>query len=71
MEAAGVVVETISTVAAEGELAGGWSWTVWLLIPAVLAIAYVTARVLGPDGAPPATRARRRAVRPADRGTER
>ena len=55
-----MVVGTINTLAAEGELAGGWSWTVWLLIPAALALAYVTARVLGPDGDPPPTREARR-----------
>lgn len=32
-----------------GELAGNWSWTVWLLIP----LALVTALVLGPAGDPP------------------
>ncbi|MGI9053558.1 MAG: hypothetical protein ACR2HQ_13090 [Ilumatobacteraceae bacterium] len=29
------------------DLAGGWSWTVWLLIPVVLVLAILTARSLG------------------------
>ena len=41
-----------AALAAVGDLTGNWSWTVWLLIPLVLALAYVTARCLGPDGAP-------------------
>jgi len=41
------------TVAAAGDLTGGWSWTVWLLIPIVVVLAYVTARIVGPDGDPP------------------
>ena len=45
----------IATVAAAGDLAGDWSWTVWLLIPLVLVLAYVTALVVGPDGDPPPT----------------
>lgn len=36
-----------------GELAGNWSWTVWLLIPLALVLALVTALVLGPAGDPP------------------
>lgn len=43
----------MTTIAAEGDLAGGWSWTVWLLIPVALILAYVTARVVGPDGDSP------------------
>lgn len=39
-------------VAVAGDLTGGWSWTVWLLIPLVLVLAYVTARLVGPDGDP-------------------
>jgi hypothetical protein len=53
----------IPTIAAAGDLTGGWSWTVWLLIPVALVAAYVTARVLGPDGDPPATSDRRRGRR--------
>jgi hypothetical protein len=52
----------ITTFAAEGDLTGGWSWTVWLLIPVVLVLAYVTARVVGPDGDPPPTTSRGRGV---------
>lgn len=52
----------IATLAAEGDLTGGWSWTVWLLIPAVLILAYVTARVVGPDGDPPPTTSTGRGV---------
>lgn len=40
-------------VGVEGDLAGGWSWSVWLLIPLVVVLAYVTARIVGPDGDPP------------------
>lgn len=43
----------IATLAAEGDLVGGWSWTVWLLIPLAVLLGYVTARVVGPDGDPP------------------
>jgi len=35
---------------------------VWLLIPIVLVLAYVTARVVGPDGDPPPTSAASRGV---------
>ena len=45
-------------LAAPVDLTGNWSWTVWLLIPLVLVLAYVTARCVGPSGDPP---------RPADR----
>ena len=55
-------------LAAEGDLTGNWSWTVWLLIPLVLVLAYVTARVVGPHGEPPPDRVerpgRQRAPRP-------
>ena len=57
-----MVERMIATVAAEGDLTGGWSWTVWLLIPLVLVLAYVTARVVGPDGDPPATTSAARGV---------
>ena len=40
----------ITTSAAE--LVGNWSWTVWLLIPVALALAVLTAIVLGPRGEP-------------------
>src|SRR3954470_16721021 len=45
-----------------GGLAGNWSWTVWLLIPLVLVLAYVTARCVGRDGDPPRARASRHGV---------
>ena len=51
-----------TALAAEGDLTGGWSWTVWLLIPVVLVLAYVTARVVGPDGDPPPTASSGRGV---------
>ena len=35
-----------------GDLAGNWSWTVWLLIPVALGLALLTALVLGPLGEP-------------------
>jgi hypothetical protein len=41
-----------AALATAGDLTGNWSWTVWLLIPLVLVLGYVTARCLGPDGAP-------------------
>jgi hypothetical protein len=45
---------TIATLVAQtGDLAGNWSWTVWLLIPVVLIAAVVTALCLGPGGDPP------------------
>jgi len=34
------------------DLVGEWSWTVWLLIPLVLALAFVTAMTLGSSGEP-------------------
>jgi hypothetical protein len=40
-------------LASAGDLSGGWSWTVWLLIPLVLLLGYVTARCVGPSGDPP------------------
>lgn len=49
-------------LAATGELAGNWSWTVWLLIPAVLVLAYVTACCVGPGGDPPRVRQSSRGV---------
>jgi hypothetical protein len=48
-----MVAGMTATLAVEGDLTGGWSWTVWLLIPVALVLAYVTARVVGPDGDPP------------------
>jgi len=42
-------------LAAPGDLSGNWSWTVWLLIPLALVLAYVTARCVGPGGDPPPT----------------
>jgi hypothetical protein len=48
-----MVERMMATLAVEGDLASGWSWTVWLLIPLALVLAYVTARVVGPDGDPP------------------
>jgi hypothetical protein len=53
---------SISSLAAAGDLTGNWSWTVWLLIPVVLLLAYVTARSVGPDGEPPRSRASRHGV---------
>ena len=44
---------SFSSLAASGDLTGNWSWTVWLLIPVVLLLAYVTARCVGPLGDPP------------------
>ena len=43
----------VALTAASGDLAGNWSWTVWLLIPLVLLLAFVTARCVGPLGEPP------------------
>jgi hypothetical protein len=57
-----MVERMVATLAAEGDLAGGWSWTVWLLVPLVLVLAYVTARVVGPDGDPPPTSSASRGV---------
>ena len=57
-----MVERMIATVATEGDLTGGWSWTVWLLIPLVLVLAYVTARCVGPSGDPAPTRRSSRGV---------
>ncbi len=43
----------LAVTAAAGDLTGNWSWTVWLLIPLVLILAFVTARCVGPLGEPP------------------
>ena len=53
---------SFSLLAAAGDLTGNWSWTVWLLIPVVLILAYVTARCVGRDGEPPRSRASRHGV---------
>jgi membrane protein implicated in regulation of membrane protease activity len=54
---------SIATVlAASADLSGNWSWTVWLLIPLVLLLAYVTARCVGPLGDPPRSRSASRGV---------
>lgn len=53
---------SIAALAATGDLTGNWSWTVWLLIPTVLLLAYVTARCVGSDGDPPRSRARTHGV---------
>ncbi|MGI9030589.1 MAG: hypothetical protein ACR2HP_11485 [Ilumatobacteraceae bacterium] len=52
------LVNALAASTADGELAGNWSWTVWLLIPVVLVLAVLTARALGsadddPAAAPP------------------
>lgn len=44
---------SIATMAAVGDLSGNWSWTVWLLIPAILLLALITALCVGPGGEPP------------------
>ena len=49
-------------LAAPVDLTGDWSWTVWLLIPLVLVLAYVTARCVGPSGDPAPTRRSSRGV---------
>lgn len=41
------IVNVLTASASEVDLAGGWSWTVWLLIPLVLVLALLTARTLG------------------------
>lgn len=43
-------MNALAASAADGELAGNWSWTVWLLIPVVLVLAVLTARTLGAVG---------------------
>ncbi len=48
-----------AALATAGDLTGNWSWTVWLLIPTVVLLAYVTARCVGPDGDPPRSRTSR------------
>lgn len=46
----------------EVDLVGNWSWTVWVLIPVILVLAYATARALGPSGEPPRTHGGSRGV---------
>jgi membrane protein implicated in regulation of membrane protease activity len=46
-------VSIVAVIAASDDLVGNWSWTVWLLIPLVLILAFVTARCVGPLGEPP------------------
>lgn len=43
----------VMAAAADGDLTGNWSWTMWLLIPLALLLAFVTARCAGPTGDPP------------------
>ncbi len=54
-----VVVHPIVNVFAAStngvDLAGGWSWTVWLLIPVVLVLAVLTALSLGSTDDPDET----------------
>jgi hypothetical protein len=50
------------TLASAGDLTGNWSWTVWLLIPLVLVLAFVTACCVGPLGDPPRSRTASRGV---------
>ncbi len=49
----------VAAAAESDDLAGNWDWTVWLLIPLVLVLAYVTARSVGPQGDPPRSGAAR------------
>jgi hypothetical protein len=51
-----------TTLASAGDLTGNWSWTVWLLIPIVLVLAFVTAVCVGPLGDPPRSRTASRGV---------
>ena len=51
-----MVEASLAVLATTGDLTGNWSWTVWLLIPTALVLAYVTARCVGPDGDPPRSR---------------
>jgi len=44
------------------DLAGNWSWTVWLLVPLALLVALVTAIALGPGSDPPPNASRTRGV---------
>ena len=46
----------VAVLAEAGDLVGNWSWTVWLLIPLVLALAVLTAFCLGPAGEPTRSR---------------
>jgi hypothetical protein len=39
-------------LAEAGDLVGNWSWTVWLLVPAILVLALLTALCLGSGGEP-------------------
>lgn len=41
---------------AAADLVGNWSWTVWLFIPLILALALLTALCLGPAGEPTRSR---------------
>jgi hypothetical protein len=48
-----LMLRLVTALPASADLAGDWSWTVWLLIPLVLLLALVTALVVGPLGEPP------------------
>jgi hypothetical protein len=52
----------VAAAAESDDLAGNWDWTVWLLIPLVLVLAYVTARSVGPQGEPPRSESSSRGV---------
>jgi hypothetical protein len=45
-----------------GDLAGNWSWTVWLLIPLAVGLGLVTALALGAADGTETTTTRRRGV---------
>ncbi|CAN5708107.1 MAG: hypothetical protein H0X61_04240 [Acidimicrobiia bacterium] len=48
-----MAVSPIATLAAVGDLSGNWSWTVWLLVPAIVLLGLITALCVGPHGEPP------------------
>ena len=52
----------VAVIAASEDLVGNWSWTVWLLIPLALILAFVTARCVGPLGEPPRRQSGERGV---------
>ena len=52
----------VAVTAASTDLVGNWSWTVWLLIPLALLLAFVTARCVGPLGEPPRSHSGERGV---------
>lgn len=57
-----MIATNLMVAAADGDLVGNWSWTVWLLIPMFIVLGLITARCLGPAGDPERARSGGRGV---------